>query len=146
MSDYWLQEMIETVGRPLTEREAGVIWDEALSRSGVADLRGYRRTSLQTLEGQLYGLRAYMDRSEADPRGYMIGISDRDSSYYATPYSRLIEAIKEVAKNPPICRPAHQLEVASEESAGFLLTEEEAKDLPEGALFTGTNGQWYIRL
>jgi hypothetical protein len=128
MSDYWLQEMIETVGRPLTEREAGVIWDEALSRSGVADLRGYRRTSLQTLEGQLYGLRAYMDR------------------YYATPYSRLIEAIKEVAKNPPICRPAHQLEVASEESAGFLLTEEEAKDLPEGALFTGTNGQWYIRL
>ena len=141
----WLEEMIEICG-DVSESVASEIWDLALDQSGVAELRGYRKTPLSTLEGQLYGLRAYMDRSASDPRGYMIGISQRDANHYHTPFALLTTAIRELAKNPPLVRLAQHYEIAELQSSGILLTEEEAKELPSGSLFTGANGQWYIRL
>ena len=43
-------------------------------------------------------------------------------------------------------RPASIVEISELVTVGFLLTEEEAAKLPVGSLFTGRNGQWYIKI
>ena len=42
-------------------------------------------------------------------------------------------------------RPATHEEIHTLKEEGVLLNEEDAQKLPAGALFTGSNGVWYIR-